>query len=214
VKLKIVIVDLELSTKAKKRLAFGVPLALILASGAIAFAGINWTPPHEWSNDAGANYAGPSLKASDLDDNFNTLADAGATLQAQVDGLQGQITALQVGAATFCGVTSPVDGKIGSYALAQQACASVANCTASAHMCSGDELVRSAQMGNRPGVNGWYSLGAGIAGTTNSPEVPTDCVGWTNNDSTVYGPNWTNQGSYSAPLGAPCDGALAILCCE
>lgn len=87
-KLKIVIVDLELSPRAKKRLIrIGVPLAVLLGGATLAYAG-GWGLPNQWSAPGSPNYAGPNLKASDLDDNFAALADAGATLQMQVSTLQ------------------------------------------------------------------------------------------------------------------------------
>jgi hypothetical protein len=89
-KLKIVVVDLDLSTKQKTWLIrIGIPAAVLLGTAALAYAG-NWTVPHQWSAQGQANYAGADLKASDLDGNFNALATAGAALDGRVSKLEGR----------------------------------------------------------------------------------------------------------------------------
>jgi hypothetical protein len=72
---------LELSSRAEKFLIrIGALLAVLLGGVTFAYAG-NWALPHQWSAPGNSNYAGPNLRASDLDDNFAALADAGASLR-------------------------------------------------------------------------------------------------------------------------------------
>jgi hypothetical protein len=217
VKLKIVIVDLELSTKAKKRLAFGIPLALILASGAVAFAGMDWALPHEWSNSAGPTYAGPSLKASDLDDNFNALADAGASLEARVAALEAahaRETAdggYSLGG-TFCGQTaasysgniqSQVSGTTNGYEAAKSICQTTCQ-SVSAHMCSSEELIRSRALGNTVlTLESWIS--AGIQNITVPAGAFSDCGAWEVANSSL-GPDEAGWKT--------CSASQPIACCD
>lgn len=70
-KLKLVVIDLELSTRAK-RIAAGVLVpVLVLAGGAIAYANV----PHTWSN-------GDTLEAADLNGNFTSLDQRVTALEA------------------------------------------------------------------------------------------------------------------------------------
>jgi hypothetical protein len=216
-KLKMIIVDLELSTTAKKRLAFGIPLALILASGALAFAGINWTPPREWSNDAGPTYAGPSLRASDLDDNFNALADAGASLEARVAALEAahaKETAdggYSLGG-TFCGQTaasyngnikSQVSGTTTGYEAAKSICQMTCQ-SPSAHMCSSEELIRSRALGSAViTLESWISTG--IQNITVPAGAFSDCGAWEVANSSV-GPDVSGWQT--------CSASQPIACCD
>jgi hypothetical protein len=220
VKLKIVIVDLELSTKAKKRLAFGVPLALVLASGAVAFAGMDWALPHEWSNSAGPTYAGPNLKASDLDDNFNALSDAGAALEARVSNLEdaggpagpsvyvnpmtGKQYSLNAG---YCGSTAMAyDGNLlteepsadTGYAAAKILCENVPGCASAAqtaHMCTADEIIRYVATGGvMPSAQGWFATGVFYSYYTPTAYVDgNDCSAYTS--AAVSGPGSGPWGS-------------------
>jgi hypothetical protein len=79
-KLKVVIVDLELSTRAKKRLLRGSILAALLLGGAtLAYA--DWTVPVNFQPNT-------ALRAADLNNNFAALADAGASLEVRVAALE------------------------------------------------------------------------------------------------------------------------------
>jgi hypothetical protein len=76
-KLKMVIVDLEIPPRVKKwGLRIGIP-ALVLSVAAVAFA----APLHTWST-------GDTLQASDLNGNFDNLQGQITTLQTEVAALQ------------------------------------------------------------------------------------------------------------------------------
>ena len=73
-KLKVVIVDLEVSPRAKKWcLRAGIPLALLVGGGAIAWA----SPPHAFSD-------GQILTAQELNDNFTALDARLTVVEGQV----------------------------------------------------------------------------------------------------------------------------------
>jgi len=110
--------------------------------------------------------------------------------------------------ATYCGQTTGVtngfikDGAIGyGYFAAKAKCEVVSDCgmSLSAHMCTGEELIRSQALGMTI-ARGWYSNGT------------YDCSGWT---TTI---NISNSPGGSVWSGVPntdsCSNANAILCCD
>jgi hypothetical protein len=72
-RLKVVVVDLEVSPRARRWAKWmGIPLALVLASTAIVRA----ADPHSWN-------AGDPLSAEDLNNSFKAVTDRLATLEAR-----------------------------------------------------------------------------------------------------------------------------------
>src|SRR5262249_54610814 len=122
-----------------------------------------------------------------------------------------------VGATKYCGGSSgSTNGLITTggavpdgYQSAKLLCQSAPGCgmSATAHMCSAEEMVRSAQLGISPSGPGWYS-----AGDSDAPQfnVPRECFGWTSNDSRVLGTVW----DVTFPNPFPCSFAFPILCCD
>ena len=104
--------------------------------------------------------------------------------------------------AKYCSATSgSFNGQLSfnssqGYRAGKQVCEQTCN-SAEAHMCTGEELVRSSQLGlSLPSSRSWYSDGT------------TDCSGWTS--STGSAPSWQNN----APLGpTACSTQLPIACC-
>jgi hypothetical protein len=83
-KLKLVIVDLEMSPRAKKiALRIGLP-AVILGMATVAYAGVPVTFT-----------AGTTLHAADLNTNFSALDARITTLETSVPALQTSVSALQ-----------------------------------------------------------------------------------------------------------------------
>jgi hypothetical protein len=76
-KLKVVVVDLEIPARTKRlALKIGIPLAVLVGGGAVAWA----SNLHTWNT-------GDTLQATDLNGNFTNL-------QAQITALQTQLAAL------------------------------------------------------------------------------------------------------------------------
>jgi hypothetical protein len=105
--------------------------------------------------------------------------------------------------AKYCGSTAsvtPGGAQLNSYTTAKSLCE--AACSApTAHMCSGEELLRFAQLGGTLPANGWYS---------DAEVAYKDCTGWT---STNYsGPTWI--ASPSGPGGDSCTSSHPVLCCN
>lgn len=109
--------------------------------------------------------------------------------------------------ATYCGKTTGVtsgvinDGAIVGYVAAKAKCEVVSDCgmSLSAHMCTGEELIRSQALGMTI-AKGWYSNGT------------YDCSGWRttiNTSNSPGAPLWTE-----APNADSCSNANAILCCD
>jgi hypothetical protein len=122
-----------------------------------------------------------------------------------------------VGATAYCGhTTGTYQGNLGGsggYALAKQLCASgVTGCSATAHMCSAEELTRSQQLGialTNPSL-AWYSTGAMSTAPTGTQPI-RDCIGWTSVSNTERGPDTDSSGH---PNSDTCDNPRQILCCD
>jgi hypothetical protein len=117
-KLKMVIVDLEIPPRVKKwGLRIGVSVG-VLTAGAVALAG---TPLHVWNT-------GDTLQAADLNANFSNL-------QGQIQAFNNVVSALVTATASGCTVsqqtgswlTTCVRASVGNYQLALPASSIVAN---------------------------------------------------------------------------------------
>jgi hypothetical protein len=223
VKLKVVIVDLELSSRAKQLLLrIGVPLALVLGGGTLAYAG-GWTVPHQWGVGAPD---GTTLTAAALNENFAALADAGAGLDLRVTTLEGvNPTTVKTYSpnAIYCGVSSAkYTGNLmpaspsapNGYAAAKAVCETACNST-SAHMCTSEEIIRTLSIGapflpapSPSGALGWYS--PGVLWLDPGGNATNDCKGWTDASSNS-GPVWWS--SPPQPNILSCTSSLPVLCC-
>ena len=207
-KLKVYVLDLEIPKSIKRRaLLVGIPLATLLAAG-VALA----TVPHTFAN-------GQVLNATDLNDNFTSL-------DARLTALEAKRPVAKVGTHTYsldakyCGKTAPTTGAVTSGALAgwaavkdlcQTACSSP-----SAHMCTGNELLRSAQLGV-PTTNGAYAAETAFLVTPNGASS-FDCQGYTTASPTVFGysnftPIWFSNPDYPS-LQDYCNASHPLLCCD
>jgi hypothetical protein len=162
--------------------------------------------------------SGQPVNALSLSNDLNGLQEqisGDGGLQAQLGALQSQIagaaaaiisngaTHYSVGPTRYVGATSATfTGDIGSYAATKSDCENAFSPTA--HMCSGEELLRSAALGLAIG-EGWYSASAASTGAV----VTADCNGWTSAASSNGGLFWEGY-----PGIAACDNTFVILCCE
>jgi hypothetical protein len=185
VKIKVYVIDCETPRWLRKTIACAVPLAVVLGAATLVLA-----TPQQWT-------AGQTLQAIDL--NKLSVVTNGSSKYS-------------VGATAYCG-TGPTNttgaisynGKTG-YAGAKAMCEASSACgnSATAHMCTSDELVRSAQLGMTP--VGWYSSGYDVTNVAGYHE--NDCGGWTSNGSyeaAAWGPN---------PGFDLCGHSNPVLCCD
>jgi hypothetical protein len=178
-KLKLVVIDFELSSRTRKLLVrLGLPIAIVLGSGALAYANV----PTVWKS-------GDLLKVADMNGNFSAVDKRLAALEDP-----------------YVGVTSiPVQGTLGGYAGAKALCVSQFN-SPTAHMCMGEELVRSQALG-KVIPQGWYSSGVAVS---SAGVLINDCSGWASSDPTFSGATW----SQNHPSGQGCNAANPVLCCD
>ncbi len=111
----------------------------------------------------------------------------------------------------FCGeTTTPVAGNIGGYAAADVRCRTNSGCgnLATVHMCTADEMLRSARLGITLPVESWYS--AGVVWFEGSTGTGADCNGWTTSSGGGEGPLWTT----SFPNRETCNNPRTIACCD
>lgn len=151
-----------------------------------------------------------------------------ASLKANLDGLQQQLNKPTISkngkqyslGATYCGKTATsTNGQItNGYAGAKVLCEAVAACgnSPSAHMCTTEEVNRSAQMGITVD-SGWYSatehstwFGCSNFQCASSQNV-TDCDGWSVTYGDYYAMAW-QAGGY--PRQAACNTSRPVLCCD
>jgi hypothetical protein len=122
---------------------------------------------------------------------------------------------------TVCGAAVTPDGGgfdgagRGGYVGAKGMCEAKCNNSPTAHMCSSEEVVRSAQLGVSLS-SGWYASGveaayadpSGLGAANGTPSV--DCHGFTSAAGSINAMFW--QGTYPAQIG--CNNALPVLCCD
>jgi hypothetical protein len=156
-KLKVVIVDLEIPPRVKKwALRLGIP-ALVLSLAAVALA----APLHTWNT-------GDVLQAADLDGNFANL--------------QGQITAIQTEVAALQDAGKPVTAVVAITATV----AGVNGGTASATCPAGYTLIGagiSDDSRTQSGINGWNNGGYVQCQVSGGNQLTTSLNGYQNGSS-------------------------------
>lgn len=105
--------------------------------------------------------------------------------------------------AVYCGMTSETtgfvfEGQYTGYQVAKARC-QIACRSATAHLCSADEVVRSAQIERILGVTGWYAAGV------------DDCWGFTANLQTAIG---RTMSSGQVVGTSPCSNLWPLFCCD
>jgi hypothetical protein len=196
-----IVVRLVVPRWMKRRWTLAV-VVLVSAVSAIVYA----TVPNTFA-------AGDQLSSSKLNANFTALDGRVAALE-KFDIGTSRIVETRGGkawslGAVWCGVTASTKGSIpGGYAGAKGQCESACTST-SAHMCTTEEIVRTAQVGVAAPA-GWYSAGLWSLYNGASSTVDNDCTAWTISTSAVQGYVWSS--SYTSVQS--CDTTSPILCCD
>lgn len=198
---------IHVTADGAKRLLIVGSVLIVLGTAAVSLA----TVPHSF----GQNQV---LTHTDLNDNFNSLdsrvtalESSGKAVTVTVNGTSRSYSR----AAVYAGATPPQyygdmrtstsgSGPTG-YVGAKTICENLVK-TKTAHMCTADELIRSAQLGKTI-PNGWYATGV-----QDAQNVAQDCRGWTSNDSVqgTKGALWTGV----FPSAQSCGVTASVLCCD
>ncbi len=157
---------------------------------------------------------GQILKAADLNGNFADLE----TRVAALEGFKARATKgekYSVGG-TVCGLTPKTTGDLAALpnagsglAKAKAACAAVAGCSPTAHMCTTEEVARSMATGTpNADATGWMMSGM-MAVSLQITGYTNNCEGFTSSQVNFNGAVGNANGSYS-----PCSIAQPVLCCD
>lgn len=206
-------IDVEITPRARRALT---GLLLVGLTGTVANAHAGWSSDVTWiaPNEP---ISATKLKAlfTEADERITAVEDDVAKLEAAKPVVTKNGKQWSLGA-TYCGITAATDGSAGGYATTKALCeqpttgcpsASGGLGSSSAHMCTAEELVRSASSGiPLPGA-GWYNRGARVIEGPSS--AMTDCAGWTSNSTNMSGALWS-----VTPSGATCNATYPILCCD
>lgn len=195
---------IHVTASGAKRLLIVGSLLIVLGTAAVSLA----IPVPFVSNT--------TLKAADLNADFAATeaitvgTGASAKSYARAAIFAKATTSTYYGNMHASGSSTGPTGYVGAKAICETLVGSN-----TAHMCTADELIRSAQLGAIPAAepSSWYA--SGVLGPTNA----NDCKGWTD-DGTSYGSTW-NFLAAAPPVGASyypgstaCSQALPILCCD
>jgi len=187
-----IVIDLELSPRQKKIIRAAVVTGAVI--GALGL-GLAVAAPHQWM-------ANQPLTAADLNSLDIVSTDAGKQYSL---------------GATYKAVTSGSynGSQVNGYPGAKSVCETQVG-SPSAHMCTGEELIRSAEIGLPISAtdggtvpSGWYSSGsrATVEGT---PTNSFDCKGWTDGVThTLAGSYWNGFPNYGF-----CDVPGPVMCCD
>jgi hypothetical protein len=193
--MRIKVYVIELSPAGKRSLVLGGAVAIVLAMTLRADANV----PNMFTT-------GETLSAAQMNANFADIDSWRAHPVVTKNGKQFSVGAI------YCGLTPSTTGQIaGGYAGAKSLCETACSST-SAHLCTGPEIVATAEAGvtvpfGPTGLGGgWYAA------------VSNDCISWTTNSHQVSASCWNNGASCTVPTGDPfsesCDATYPILCCD
>ena len=181
-------------TRAQRRVARWLGLATV--SLGVTGIGVALAAPAQWTTSE-------PLTASKLNGlTVLSVGDAGS---------------YSVGATMYCGVTPSTNGGLSTVSgagaglrKAKHAC-ETACASATAHMCTGDELARSAALGT--GADGWYLSGSTDWAGPNPPTIinGSDCQGFTQASNANGGAVWQSTGNHGVDS---CDISHPVVCCD
>jgi hypothetical protein len=189
--------SIVLSAATTKRLALLGVTATLLLVGTTAYAEFTQFKPTE------------KLTAEQLNASFTTLQTGIADSRVAAVGTKK----FSLGA-TYRKPTDAVPGGFQSggngYASAKSRC-EVQLASETAHMCTGEELTRSRQLGIEVS-SGWYTSGAYFFDGPNSA-ASHECSGWTSSAGGKLAPRWDAEGEHGPSIGS-CSDSHPILCCD
>ena len=182
-------------------LIIGVPLALAAGPQAVALA---LTLPKTFAQS-------DPVSAAEINANFKTLADGVTALEAKktvtvtLNGMQ-----YSVGATAYVGGTQGYMGAdIQGYTGAKRKCEAAFPSRPGVHMCTTEELARTAQVGIVVPNASWYAAATRVGRDANSG-VTNDCFGWTDSSAGNYSAVAVTVG-FSV---GTCNQLLPIACCD
>jgi hypothetical protein len=204
--------DLALSTRQKRIVRASLVASVVIA---VLGVGVAVAAPVNTFKDTDL------LTAKAMNQNFVDLDARLSALDARVGTLEAfQSRATVSGAysvgAKYCGKTASTPGNLSGlatpgagYAKAKAACQVACGASTTAHMCTPEDLTRSAQVGTAI-ATGWFATG--IWASYPTAGAVRDCLAWSTATSTDLGVAWDPA---LGPSGAAaCNTSLAVLCCD
>ncbi|MFO0611401.1 MAG: hypothetical protein U0414_02350 [Polyangiaceae bacterium] len=207
-------IDIEIGTRAKRLLT---GLVLTAATGVVASAHADWQADVSWIKP-NLSISATKLAAlfEEAGNRLTALENGAASLETDVTALKTKLVVTKNGkkwslGATYCGETAPTDGSAGGYTTTKTLCEqpSTGCVSTSAHVCTGEELLRSVASGIPLPSGGWYNGGT-YFGDINGIAI-YDCGAWASAAANVEGSYWAGG---SGPTATPCNGSHPILCCD
>ena len=199
-KFKVYVVDVTMPRPARLALLLAIPL-VTLATSAVLRADVK-----------NAFASGDSLSAAKVNENFNSLDARLKTLEDR-KVLSAGSSGYSVGATRFVKATSVMkNGNMGGYPGAKLACQSEVG-TATAHLCTAEEVLRSASLGVGPTADGWMATGVYAAYDSTNTHYFDDCNGFTSNNASNVGMTWLPNGA-GVPYDHFCSEEHPLLCCD
>jgi hypothetical protein len=190
--------DFELPPRLRRALLVGIPVGSLLLA------------PLAWASVPTIFEDGDILSAEKMNANFSSLDQRLMNLETLANK-QTADGGFSLGA-RYCGATGNTSGSLSGlatggtgYAKAKAQCATTCS-SPTAHMCTGNELTRSAALASNAAPAGWFSAGTGGPGSY-------ECLGWTSGASDYQGPLW-GGGANQFPSANACNTSYPVLCCD
>lgn len=195
-RIKVYVIDVETPRWMRKVAAYGLPLAALVGIAAVVRAA-----PVQWG-------ASETLTQAKMNAITVLTADAGVSYSVGPTKYCGTGPTSTTGAISYNGATG--------YAGAKAMCEASSGCgkSATAHMCTAEELVRSSSVGANVSTIGWYSTGTYVMDNFSTNLVSQDCQGWTYGGSAILGPGWTNGGYVGSGGQAVASGFVTVTVCS
>jgi hypothetical protein len=215
-KLKVIVLDPELSPSARNRILAAAALVLI-GIGGMAIAAPELIT---WSD-------GDTLRAADLNRNFEELAVEIARIDASIGTYVNPDTGtVWTSHRGYCGSTAATTGQLGGLRGAKSMCEAACG-TPGAHMCTIAEVQRSWTTGSDVPEDAWVdgplpNLHSYFQGAEGTPVSLRACLQWGNEYGSEVGmvtniyPRTTDNpgGPTLGMVSQPCNTSRPALCCD